>query len=262
MEPVIRHTTHPDWESEFHDEPPKRRRKRKRRPTESSTEELTHQEIHTYPDAALPSYSETDYGNNHETTELPRRRRKRINARPNRWADDVLDSDRPIRRRTQRRKRPSFDPWAQSMEHYGRQRSEPSTGIDKNARSEDDEQQMGEKIYINNEDHREKYHQNNLPTEYENENPQKSHAELTPDIIMRDPNVEVVALPDVSVNSQINVPNMQEDKSLSEFSLEMTSSERRHNVEVENLSVQDKIRDPRINDETDNIQVRYDNRFF
>ncbi|XP_059045180.1 uncharacterized protein LOC131840976 [Achroia grisella] len=112
-ESMLHESTSPDWDIGTSDETPKRRRpgrKRKRRPIETSTEDDV-QDKYTYPDETSPSNDETKYTNPYEVTDPPRRRRKKINTRSNRWADDNLDPEKPVRRRGYRRKRPTLETW-------------------------------------------------------------------------------------------------------------------------------------------------------
>uniref|UniRef100_A0A2A4JXM8 Uncharacterized protein n=1 Tax=Heliothis virescens TaxID=7102 RepID=A0A2A4JXM8_HELVI len=108
-----------NWNNESPDEPPKRRRpgrKRKRRPQTSSTEDLVPQERFVYPEEPPRPYFEVDFENTHQTTEMPKRRRKKPETRPIRWTDDVVEMERPVRRRGQRRKRPSLETWPELNE--------------------------------------------------------------------------------------------------------------------------------------------------
>ncbi|XP_021201544.3 titin [Helicoverpa armigera] len=108
-----------NWNNESPDEPPKRRRpgrKRKRRPQTSSAEDLEPQDRIVYPDEPPRPYFEVDFENIHKTTEMPKRRRKIPENRPIRWTDDVVEIERPVRRRGQRRKRPSLEAWPELNE--------------------------------------------------------------------------------------------------------------------------------------------------
>ncbi|XP_022826710.1 uncharacterized protein LOC111356540 [Spodoptera litura] len=107
------------WDNDSPDGLPKRRRigrKRKRRPQTSSTEDLIPQERFAYPDEAPRPYFDVDFDNTRQTTEMPKRRRKKPENRPSRWTDDVVELERPMRRRGQRRKRPSLDKWPELSE--------------------------------------------------------------------------------------------------------------------------------------------------
>lgn len=110
-EPLMQLPTTPPntWSEDSQDEPPVRRRvgrKRKRRPPSPLGE------TDSIPVAHKANYEEEE--TNIENTETPGKRRKRI--RPNRWTDEPRDTDRPIRRRGQRRKRPSLDTWPELSE--------------------------------------------------------------------------------------------------------------------------------------------------
>ncbi|XP_049874992.1 uncharacterized protein LOC126373068 [Pectinophora gossypiella] len=156
-EPMMQQSTQVDsfWQ-DSPEEPIKRRRpvrKRKRRPVaadEVSSDEKAFnpdalERDHLYPVATEVKgiedpirfretqeplrYRETDY-EPEQTTEMPRRRRKKPKHRRNRWAEEYLDIDRPLRRRGQRRKRPSVENdeshWPKLSEFDGsRQDNEP-----------------------------------------------------------------------------------------------------------------------------------------
>ncbi|KAJ2951670.1 hypothetical protein O0L34_g13830 [Tuta absoluta] len=135
-EPIMHKSAEDIW-GDSPERPLKRRkpgRKRKRRPyaddlphekhTENIRSEPTiaemPQEIHPFPEASEDThvvhryhetdeplrYRETQYA---PTTEMPKRRRRRPDNRRNRWTEDYVDIERPIKRRVQRRKRPSAD---------------------------------------------------------------------------------------------------------------------------------------------------------
>lgn len=97
-------TSRGELEDTSSEEPPRRRRpgrKRKRRP-EPTSAEVGSSESYTE-DHVRPHFD--DFSNERQTSEMPKRRRKKIERRL-KWADS-LEEDRPIRRRGQRRKRPS-----------------------------------------------------------------------------------------------------------------------------------------------------------
>ncbi|KAI5646159.1 hypothetical protein NE865_01621 [Phthorimaea operculella] len=135
-EPIMHKSTEDIW-GDSSERPLKRRkggRKRKRRPY---VDDLPHEEhtetirsepaiaempldIHPYPEASedkhvVHRYHETDEPLRYRetqyapTTEMPKRRRRRPDNRRNRWTEDYLDIERPLKRRVQRRKRPSAD---------------------------------------------------------------------------------------------------------------------------------------------------------
>ncbi|KAJ8719677.1 hypothetical protein PYW08_011852 [Mythimna loreyi] len=112
--PVQEQRNTENWEKNISEEIPKRRRpgrKRKRRPQADFDEPLTPQERFVYPEEPHRPFFELDIENSHQTTEMPKRRRKKPENRPIRWTDDVVDLGRPVRRRGQRRKRPSLETW-------------------------------------------------------------------------------------------------------------------------------------------------------
>lgn len=97
-----------DWHEIGLQDAPKRRRpgrKRKRRPPieDDSIRDETKTEIE---DVMYEPQQETESHVVYETTELPRRRRKRPEMRNNRWNEEIIENQRPTRRRGQRRKRP------------------------------------------------------------------------------------------------------------------------------------------------------------
>lgn len=99
------------WDEITPQELPKRRRpgrKRKRRPQNPQLDEsirnerkIIYEENHGH---------EIDLDKVHETTELPRRRRKRPEMRNLHWDEELHENQRPLRRRGQRRKRPIVHP--------------------------------------------------------------------------------------------------------------------------------------------------------
>lgn len=117
--PVQEQRNTENWGKDLPDDVPKRRRpgrKRKRRPQTDSNEDLIPQERFAYPDEPPRPFFDLDFDNTHQTTEMPKRRRKKPENRPIRWTDDVVDLERPIRRRGQRRKRPSLETWPELSE--------------------------------------------------------------------------------------------------------------------------------------------------
>lgn len=93
------------------EEPLKRRRpfrKRKRRPLANGDPAPVERQV--YPEQA-PQYEEQQYT---ETTEMPRRRRKKLDNRRNQWTEDYMEAERPFRKRGHRKKRPSLNGWRKS----------------------------------------------------------------------------------------------------------------------------------------------------
>uniref|UniRef100_A0A2H1WHL1 SFRICE_008229 n=1 Tax=Spodoptera frugiperda TaxID=7108 RepID=A0A2H1WHL1_SPOFR len=118
------------WDNDSPDGLPKRRRigrKRKRRPQTSSTEDLIPQERYAYADEEPRPYFDVDFDRTRQTTEMPKRRRKKTENRPTRWTDDVMELERPMRRRGQRRKRPSLDKWPELSEFSQTVPPQPNT---------------------------------------------------------------------------------------------------------------------------------------
>jgi hypothetical protein len=117
QQPAISET----WSNDQQEESPIRRRvgrKRKRRPpaetTDDNVQESKYPTNHETPTSGHDFDAQTQ-----DTTEMPRRRRKKVNFRPNRWLDESLGSEVPLRRRLQRRKRPSLDTWPELSEFGG-----------------------------------------------------------------------------------------------------------------------------------------------
>lgn len=114
--PAIQQRHAANWDDNSPDDIPKRRRsgrKRKRRPQTQPDDELIPQERFAYPDEPPRPYYDVDYENNRQTTEMPKRRRKKPDQRPIRWTDDeMVVVERPLRKRSgARRKRPSLEKW-------------------------------------------------------------------------------------------------------------------------------------------------------
>lgn len=105
-EPMMQPSTQTEsWHNSM-EEPVKRRkpfRKRKRRPL--ADEDLAPVERQVYPEQP-PQYREQQYM---ETTEMPRRRRKKLDSRRNQWTEDYVESERPFRKRSHRKKRPTLN---------------------------------------------------------------------------------------------------------------------------------------------------------
>lgn len=108
-EPLSQQSTHAEvWGVDSPEEQAARRRpvrKRKRRPQISSENEPDDTQRENPPG----SYPDKDYHDSHDShqSETVRRRRKRPDIRPYRWADEPVE--RPLRRRGLRRKRPTID---------------------------------------------------------------------------------------------------------------------------------------------------------
>lgn len=99
-------TSRLEFEDTSSEEPPRRRRlgrKRKRRPEPTSAEVASSERYAD--DYVRPHFD--DFNNERQTSEKPKRRRKKIERRL-KWADS-LEEDRPVRKRGQRRKRPSTE---------------------------------------------------------------------------------------------------------------------------------------------------------
>ncbi|XP_046967803.1 uncharacterized protein LOC124535588 [Vanessa cardui] len=105
-----------NWDDEGNNQPMRRRRrKRKRRPHQSPEDVAPEEGI---------SYREASQAHQEDVIEMPRRRRKKADYqdskdrnRPTQWTDEGLE--RPLRRRGQRRKRPSLETWPELSEFNG-----------------------------------------------------------------------------------------------------------------------------------------------
>lgn len=107
-EPMVQPSTQTESWHESMEEPLKRRRpfrKRKRRPLADADPVPVERQV--YPEQA-PEYQEQQYT---ETTEMPRRRRKKLDNRRNQWTEDYVEAERPLRKRNHRKKRPSLNAW-------------------------------------------------------------------------------------------------------------------------------------------------------
>lgn len=178
------------------EEPLKRRRpfrKRKRRPLSDADPVPVERQV--YPEQP-PQYQEQQYT---ETTEMPRRRRKKLDNRRNQWTEDYLEAERPFRKRNHRKKRPSLN---------GRRNSEfddtPQESLDK---------PLGDDVLeINNNDHKlksrfeEDFHDGYLETR--TEDPDRSYETFHDDDV-----------------------HLKEDKSLSEFSMEVPRNKQEYSDE-------------------------------
>ncbi|KAF9422963.1 hypothetical protein HW555_001506 [Spodoptera exigua] len=196
-----------NWNNDSQEGLPKRRRigrKRKRRPQKSSTEDLVPQERFTYPDESPQPYFDVDFDNTRQTTEMPKRRRKKQENRPTWWNDDVASLDRPMRRRGQRRKRPSLDKWSELTEFS--QTPEPKVNA--------------EPLDHHKVEARAEFLQDNPVQENKRELPELAPTKIKVEFDHRATNVEFPLVDDREV---IGEPKAQlvEDKSLSEFSSEV-----------------------------------------
>ncbi|XP_072931488.1 uncharacterized protein [Epargyreus clarus] len=120
-EPVAIQTTPTDWDGSHQEEPPKRRRpvrKRKRRPQPTPDEDLIPQERHVYHEEYRP-YQHEKFN---QQAGVIRRRRKQFDSgqteRLNTWTDETVDANRPlVRKRGHKRKRPAVeDTWRELSE--------------------------------------------------------------------------------------------------------------------------------------------------
>lgn len=194
------------------EEPLKRRRpfrKRKRRPIANEHPVPVEREV--YPEQP-PQYQEQQYT---ETTEMPRRRRKKLDNRRTQWTEDYVEVERPFRKRSHRKKRPSRNGWRISeFDDTPQDSPDRPLGDDLIAHSPNMD---GSKLKERNQ---EEFHDGNLETR------------------MEDPDKPYETFHDDNVH-------LQEDKSLSEFSLEVPSNKEEHTDEetTSYLSLANKLHD-------------------
>lgn len=107
-EPMMQPSTQTESWHDSMEMPLKRRRpfrKRKRHPV--ADEDPAPVERQVYPEQP-PQYQEQQYT---ETTEMPRRRRKKLDNRRHQWTEDYVEAERPFRKRSHRKKRPTLNGW-------------------------------------------------------------------------------------------------------------------------------------------------------
>ncbi|XP_037293397.1 uncharacterized protein LOC115443553 isoform X2 [Manduca sexta] len=233
-ESMIQKSTQGDtWNDNSSEEPPKRRRpgrKRKRRPQSSLNEDQSPQDRYGYPEEPLRPYFDEEMPNARQTTETVKRRRRKPEGKPLEWVAGPLEIERPLRRRGQRRKRPSLEPWPQLSE-FDEYNSEKTTkGITTET-----------KTPLNTYDNT---HQDN---ENQNENPMSITANDNGELTEQKPLIEETDFPlgpeEKDFEFLINKPELQEDKSLSEFSIEVMTQAHESSVEEEPTRLQAKLGD-------------------
>lgn len=231
VEPMMKQSTQADTWQDFPEEPRRRPvRKRKRRPIAASPEHLS-QERHL-PDDPKPYEPE-------QSTEAdqPRRRRRKQESRRNRWTEDNLDTERPLRRRGQRRKRPSLENWPRLSE-FNEYRSDEIP-------IEEPKQESDEKVRYN-----EPFNEYFVRSDFETL-PKSDPSR--PDLI------------DPFVQSPIEYENtqMKQDKSLSEFSAEEANNDKKVLTSQELLELNKKLseKSPLIKEEQKGYVSRF-NAFY
>ncbi|KAM3961530.1 uncharacterized protein ACR2FA_004426 [Aphomia sociella] len=255
-EPMMHQSTPTDWNIGASDEFPKRRRpgrKRKRRPIETSTEDFISQDKYTHHYEPSPSNQEPEYTLD-TTDESPRRRRKKLNTRTNRWADDTVDTEKSVRRRGYRRKRPTLDTWPELSEFSGYHKVESSVENDKLPLERD--LQVESNLY-KNQDSQSIFLNRKNENNSDREDEEIKSANMTPE------NEEGVLK--TGRENKADKDKIQEDKSLSEFSAEMFMEEK-SKLEYDNTAhIQTKLKDksPNSKNEFDKVQAVFsDLRFF
>lgn len=147
-----------------------------------------------YPEEQL-GYQEQEY-NTEQTTNAPRRRRKKPQNRPSRWTEESVEAERPVRRRNLRRKRPTLDTWPRLSE-FNDYRPQETTEVDKDRAEFEDPLRVDYNINDSS-DNRDTFLQDEI---HENDN------ERTKSVIPVQ-------------HFENDGIHLKEDKSLSEFSME------------------------------------------
>lgn len=221
IQPQIQSDT---WHNNFPEEPPTRRRpgrKRKRRPQQKNpVADTVTQERYPYPERPSQAYMET----NAQVPATPRNRRKKIEDTANEWQAE--SSERPIRR-GRRRKRPTSNGRPELSKFIEQQPEE--------IRLEsilDPSEITDERIYTDTEGIRQLIEQNKSEGDDQKEVlTEKTYIDL------REQKIE---------NKVKQQNNTTEDKSTSDFSLELSDTSRRPNfdgaIASEKGNFKDKIR--------------------
>lgn len=192
------------------DEPLKRRRKRKRRLQTAVVEELVPQAAMAYPGEPVRPYHDVDSETNLETTEKPKPRRRKFEQRPIRWIDeDVTPTERPHRRRVGiRRKRPSVS---------------ASPDLSELRQTADINSEVGDiKIDTQGGGHTDTDQEVNQETVYENT--PDIVDEITPNRKLTDEATKISTDEIIDSRPAVLRPQISEDKSLSDFSMEIISN--------------------------------------
>lgn len=233
------------WNNDPQDEPPVRRRlgrKRKRRPPAPSND-AEPLKMTTSPD------EENDEVNVQDSETGTRRK----NVRPNRWIE--TDIGRPIRRRGQRRKRPSLDNSPELSEFGGYHRAN---------RPREKDRQINIRTEIDDEDVSEPRDYYSLKDDYgENEMRHKIRRPVSGDYLdkerakIRRPVSSQKYVIAQENGSQEDKHITKEDKSLSEFSMEVMGHSEALNTDDEFVYIDDKLREksPRVFLDLDKAQV-------
>ncbi|CAK1582719.1 unnamed protein product [Parnassius mnemosyne] len=214
VEPMIIQSTQTDTWDGSPENPPKRRRpirKRKRRPHPASAEILIPDEIYTQQQEYQP-YNEDKY---RPHTEMPQRRRKKIDTKTTGWNEEIVEQKRPLQRKGQRRKRPAQEPWHELSE-FG-DFSEDENHSEKNVRNKKQRITNDETDDDNNESRKEHFTLKQFYNEERKRDPDQAR-----DVTEEEDEDEPSQFPINRDNEHVenNEPQIKQDKSLSEFSLE------------------------------------------
>lgn len=201
------------------------RRKRKRRPQASLTDNLAPQKTMNYPEEPLRSNFEVELTN----TETLKKRRKKPDSKLVPWTDVPLQ--RPFRRRGQRRKRPTLKIWPESNEFnsYPSEENLPTT-------TASNEKKEISYTNLNNDDSTRyisnirNVNESELAEDFLTIVPENSRTEQSKD------EFRLFIKEKGNHNMQHRGPYLQEDKSVSELSLEVNNAdELKNNVKTDKL---------------------------
>ncbi|CAG4945837.1 unnamed protein product [Parnassius apollo] len=210
MEPIMMQSTQTDTWDGSPENPPKRRRpirKHKRRPHPGSAEIPIPQEVYTQQQEYQP-YNEDKYRSH---TEMPQRRRKKIDTKPTGWNEEIVEQGRPLQRKNQRRKRPAQEPWHELSE-FG-DFSDDENPSEKNVRNQKPRITSDETEDDNNENRKAKFTLKQFYNEERKRDPDEAR-----DVTEEEDEDEPSQFP--IEQEENNAPQTKQDKSLSEFSLE------------------------------------------
>ncbi|CAH2041356.1 unnamed protein product, partial [Iphiclides podalirius] len=205
IEPMMTQSTQSDTWDGSPQNPPKRRsplRKRRRRPQSHPAESsLEQREYRPYNEGYRP------------LTEMPQRRRKKI--MPNQKGNnEPIEKGRPLRRKGLRRKVPDLEPWHELSEFSDIPSDENLDMVEGNQKQEIVNY---EPEFENNDSHEPRLSLSQLYKEEQNRNPEAT-GDATEEDNEDDPS-QFAVNKENEYEEQI-IPQIKEDKSLSEFSLE------------------------------------------
>ncbi|CAG9788152.1 unnamed protein product [Diatraea saccharalis] len=241
-EPLIQQSINVDtWNDDTQEASLVRRRpgrKRKRRPpADSADDEAPRNKYIIKVDEKIPirqNYEPLP----EDDAEMPRRRRKRI--RPNRWRDEPVNEDAPIRRRLQKRKRPSLDNWPILSEfgEFGRDTKEDRE-IEDGRNTKDDGDIDNDRYTEVAQDDDEKYTKDTSDLNHKRVDADDEYIDKEIKLHMPRPKSKFSLTGKVEDESQFM---LKEDKFLSEFSMEiMNPTDKNEKKSQEFINLQNKI---------------------